>query len=205
MEPGRRLAIAEYDTTLRDGTPVIVRRVVPGDKDLIREGFARLSPETRLRRFLAPIAELSEEELRHLTEVDQVNHVAWIAVLRDQPGSAIGIGRFVRVPDEPEVAEAAITVGDEFQGRGLGTLLLALLAAAARVAGITSFRAWVLEENAPMRELLEDVGARVWHEWPGTLRVEVPLDPEDLPDSPASGVLRAVAASLGIDSAREPS
>ena len=59
------LRLEQYRTTLRDGTPVLVRPVRPNDKDLLRQGFDRLSPASRYRRFLAPVDELSEAELRY--------------------------------------------------------------------------------------------------------------------------------------------
>jgi RimJ/RimL family protein N-acetyltransferase len=192
----RRLAIEEVRTRLRDGTPVLVRPVRPEDKALLKDGFSRLSEESRLRRFMAPITELSEEQLAYLTEIDYVDHFAWAALLRDRPDVGIGVGRYIRIAGEPDMAEVAITVVDEYQGRGVGTLLLGMLAATARTAGITAFRAFVLEDNTPMRTLLEDLGVRARHDAPGVLAMDVPLDPERLPDSPAGRTLRAVAASM---------
>ena len=115
------------------------------------------------------MAELTGEQLRHLTEVDAWDHFAWVALLRDplgRPGSGIGVGRYVRLDDEPTVAEAALTVVDEYQGKGLGTLLLGLLAVAARAAGVARFRAYVLEQNEPVRDLLEALGAEAVYDSP---------------------------------------
>jgi len=75
-DPPRTLAIEEVRTRLLDGTRVLVRPIRPDDKPLLREGFERLSNESRLRRFMAPITELDEEQLHYLTEVDFVNHFA---------------------------------------------------------------------------------------------------------------------------------
>jgi GNAT superfamily N-acetyltransferase len=190
------LRFDRFESRLRDGTPVVVRPVESTDKQLLLAGFERLSPESRYARFMAPVVELSEEQLRYLTEIDYVDHFAWAALRADRPGEGIGVARYVRLADEPDVAEAAITVLDQYQGQGLGTLLLALLAVAARAAGIRWFRAFVLEENAPMRVLLEALGAEASHDSPGVLRMDVPLDPQLLPDSPAARVLKAVAENL---------
>jgi GNAT superfamily N-acetyltransferase len=187
------LRLEQYRTRLRDGTPVLVRPIRPDDKGLIRQGFDRLSPASRYRRFLAPVDELSDAELRYLTEIDYIDHFAWAALRADRPDGGLGVARYIRLKEEPEVAEAAVTVIDEYQGKGLGTLLLALLAAAAVAAGIRSFRAYVLEGNVPMRELLETLGARTEFDSPGVVRFDVPLDPDLLPESPAGNVLRAVA------------
>ena len=196
---GGPLRFEKVETTLRDDTPVLIRPIAPADKPLLVEGLSRLSEESRYRRFLAPVAELTGEQLRHLTEVDAWDHFAWVALLRDplgRPGPGIGVGRYVRLDDEPTVAEAALTVVDEYQGKGLGTLLLGLLAVAARAAGVERFRAYVLEENEPVRDLLEALGAEAVYDSPGLLRLDVRLDAELLPDSPAARMLRSLAAKV---------
>src|SRR5205823_13782237 len=136
------------------------------------EGLSRLSEESRYRRFLAPVAALSDDQLRHLTEIDAWDHFAWVALLRDAPDRGIGVGRYVRLHDEPTVAEAALTVVDEYQGRGLGTLLLGLLAVAARAAGVERFRAYVLEGNEPVRDRLDALAAEAVHDSPGLMRLD---------------------------------
>lgn len=181
---------------LPDGTRVRLRPIVPEDKGRLLAGFRRLSPESRYRRFMSPLAELSPDMLARLTEVDYVDHFAWIALSLEEPGEpGVGVSRYVRLPDEPEVAEAAVTVLDEYQGRGLGTLLLQALGAVALENGIRTFRGYVLEGNAPVLEVLEGSGARVRHEAPGLLRVEVdlPARAEELAGSAAYDVLRALA------------
>jgi GNAT superfamily N-acetyltransferase len=193
-EGSSRLPATPVQATLRDGTAVVARPIRPEDKALVRRGFARLSAESRYRRFMAPLTELSDEQLAFLTEVDGVDHVAWVATRADEPEEGMGVGRWVRMSEDPTVAEAALTVIDEYQGRGLGTFLVGLLAASARAAGVTMFRAYVLEENVRMRELLDELGARSEHDSPGLVRIDVPLEPEMLPDSAAGRILRAVAA-----------
>jgi RimJ/RimL family protein N-acetyltransferase len=193
---GGPLRFDRVETRLRDGTPVLIRPIRPDDKPLLAVGLARLSDESRYRRFLAPVTALSDEQLRNLTEIDAWDHFAWVALLRDPPGHGIGVGRYVRLRDEPTVAEAALTVVDDYQGRGLGTLLLGLLVVAARAAGIERFRAHLLEENEPVREMLESLGAEARYDSPGVLRLDVPLEPELLPDSPAARMLRSLAANV---------
>ncbi len=195
-QPTRRLAIEQVRTRLRDATPVVVRPIRPDDKALLKHGFDRLSEESRLRRFMAPIVELSDDQLKYLTEIDYVDHFAWVAVLAEQPDLGIGVGRYIRLEAEPDVAEVAITVVDDYHGKGLGTLLLGMLAGTARLAGITKFRAFVLEDNLAMRTLMTDLGVESRHDAPGVLVMDVSLDPERLPDSPAGRTLRAVAMEL---------
>jgi GNAT superfamily N-acetyltransferase len=186
----------EVRATLRDGTPVLIRPIRPDDKQMLREGFDRLSEESRLRRFLAPVSELTDPMLAHLTEIDYVDHFAWLARHADDPLLGLGVARYVRLKDDPSIAEAAITVIDEYHGRGLGTILLGLLGARAREVGITAFRAYVLEDNAPMRALLEELGTEAHHESPGVMVMDTPLDPDRLPDSVAARVFRAVARKI---------
>lgn len=192
----RSLKLEEVETELRDGTRVVIRAVTPEDREILRKGFSRLSDESRMRRFMAPVAELPEAQLKYLTEIDYVDHFAWGAVLRDRPDEGIGVARFVRLKEEPEVAEAAITVLDEYQGKGLGMILLGLLAAAAWGVGIRMFRGYVLEENEPVRELLDQLGAQTSYDSPGVLRIDVPLDPANVPDSPAGRILAATGRRL---------
>ena len=112
---------------LADGTAVTLRLMQPGDRDEIARQFARMSPDSRYRRFFSGIQELSPEMLEYLTVVDGVNHFAVVAVmdsldLKREVG--LGVGRFVRLRDEPDVAEAAVTVVHDYQGRGVGRLLI---------------------------------------------------------------------------------
>ena len=148
--------------TLTDGTRVLVRHIRPDDADELRRAFARLSPASRYRRFFGGVGALSEETLRYLTDVDGVNHVAFIVAtispdLKTETG--LGVGRFIRSTEDPAVAEAAVTVVDDAQRKGLGRLLLMTLADAARERGVERFRADVLSSNAPMLRMLEEAGA----------------------------------------------
>ena len=108
-----------------------IRPIEASDRAVLAAGLARMSPESRYRRFLSPTANLTENELRYLTEVDHHDHEALVAV---EPGTAEGIGvaRYVRLEDRPEVAELAVAVVDDKQGQGVGSLLLQRLAAVAR-------------------------------------------------------------------------
>lgn len=183
------------EVVLGDGTRVLLRPIVPEDKERLRAAFQRLSPESRYRRFLSPLEELSPELLVGLTEVDYRDHFAWVALALDEPeGPGVGVSRYVRLPDEPEVAEAAVTVVDDHQGRGLGTLLLQALGAVALENGIRRFRGYVLESNRVVLDLLRRSGARIEHDAPGMLRVDVELRPgEEIRESPAYRALSALA------------
>jgi GNAT superfamily N-acetyltransferase len=119
------------------------------------------------------------------TEVDGWDHVAIVAVgYAPDMKTEIGYGtaRFVRVKGEPDVAEAAVTVIDPMQNKGLGRLLAVTLAEAARERGIHHFRGEVLASNTPMRQMLVDLGAVVRSQSEGSISIDVALD-----DPPASG------------------
>lgn len=186
-----------YRTTLRDGIPVLIRPVVPEDKRLLQEGFARLSDVSRYRRFMRTLNELSEEQLRFFTEIDYCDHMAWVALDLSQPGHpAVGIARYIRFDDRPNVAEVAVTTVDAYQGKGLGTLLLSVLAQSSVENGIDTWIANVLTENTPMLKLFKDLGARAaTFEEPGLATVEIPVprDPRKTPRTAAGKVFRAVA------------
>jgi GNAT superfamily N-acetyltransferase len=155
---GRLLAVIH---TLRDGKRVRVRPIAPEDKERLLAGVARLSMRSRYLRFLAPVPTLSEAMLRHLTEIDHVNHIAWLATDPDAPGEpALGVARCLRSAEDPTVAEVAVAVADDFQSRGLGALLLETLARSAAEQGIATFRANVLRENDRVVHALAELGAR---------------------------------------------
>ena len=145
--------------SLRDGTRAVLRLVRPDDKALLRAGFEHLSPRSRYYRFFTPKPRLSDDEVRYLTEVDGENHFAMGAVTDPPDGEpeGLGIARFIRLREAPEVAEAAFTVADHAQGKGLGTLLFRRLSAAARERGITRFRCLVIATNAAMSELFHAI------------------------------------------------
>jgi len=170
------------DAVLDDGTRVRLRAVRPDDKELLARAFGKLSAETRYRRFFSAKDRLSEAELKYLTEVDGRDHLA-IGATCD--GEGVGIARFVRLRDRPDVAEAAIVVVDDKQGRGLGRLLLARLAQAARERGVTRFRSDVLSRNQAARSLLLEHApdAEVVSSTGDAVTIEVPL-PELPPDQP---------------------
>jgi nucleotide-binding universal stress UspA family protein len=161
--------------TLRDGTRVVIRPIAPEDRDELRAGFERLSPESRYRRFFSPVPHLSERQLDYLTRVDHHDHEALLAV-EEATGRGIGVARFVRTA--PDEAEPAMTVADDWHGRGVGTHLLAALAERAREEGIERFRAPVLAGNDDALTVLRRLG-RTRESRVGTeVELEIDLAPE---------------------------
>ncbi len=200
---------------LADGSRVVIRSIEPEDGPELRRCFARLSPKSRHQRFLGGVTELTDAMVSYLTDVDGRQHVAVVCTtesldLKTEEG--LGVGRFVRLDGEPEVAEAAITVVDDAQGRGIGRLLIRTLATLAIARGVRVFRCEVLADNAGMRHLLEEVGATARPADEGAARLlgaivdatlvfDVPLaGPADTiekePSHPLRRLLRAVAQEI---------
>ncbi|MFH1130338.1 MAG: GNAT family N-acetyltransferase [Pseudomonadota bacterium] len=165
--------------TLRDGTRILLRTIRPSDKELLRRGFERMSPQSRYFRFFSGKQNLSEKELSYLSEIDGINHVAIVAMMTKDNGDqeGLGVARFVRLDEEPEVAEPAIAVVDNIHGRGLGTILLQRLSAAAIERGIQRFRCEVLANNVRMKRILEEVSQEMFFSQTsyGVIVVDLPV------------------------------
>ena len=173
---------------LGDGVRIWVRPIRPEDRERIVHGLSMLSARSRYMRFHSYVDHLSRSQLDYLVDVDHVNHEALVALdpdIEDQPG--VAIARYIRLSEDPTIAEAAITVLDDYQGIGIGTALIGLLERAAHEHGIRSFRNYVLAENEAMLEIFRQLSGRVEAEGPGLYRVDVPVPgpAEDQPDTPA--------------------
>lgn len=186
---------------LADGTRVVLRHVRPSDGAELRRAFERLTPESRYRRFFGGVTHLTDATLHYLTDVDGQDHVAIVALgespdLKSEVG--LGVARFVRLRDEPAVAEAAVTVVDDVQRRGLGRLLATTLADAARERGIHRFRADVLADNEPMRAIMSEIGAAEHGTVAGVISYDVALDVVGPTRGPVDRFLRAAAGSMAV-------
>jgi GNAT superfamily N-acetyltransferase len=140
--------------TLADGSGVSIRSIRPSDKAELQAGLGRLSERSRYMRFLTPKERFSAAELRYLTEVDGVGHYAIVATPLDDPGRIVAVGRWVRLSEQPDTAEAAIVVADGLQRNGLGRELSRRLADAAARRGIRRFTATIHGTNVAASKLL---------------------------------------------------
>jgi RimJ/RimL family protein N-acetyltransferase len=148
--------------TLPDGTRVVFRPVRAEDRDLLRDGYARLSERSRYRRFSGFMGDLSEARLTYLTDLDGRNHVAWGAIVGvGTEVAGAGVARYVRLPENHSRAELAVTVVDVYQRIGVAHALLWLLTRSAMRGGVRHFVAFVADDNRPMRSLLQRVGLHV--------------------------------------------
>jgi GNAT superfamily N-acetyltransferase len=162
---------------LPDGAPVLIRPIRAGDKHLLADGLERLSAESVQRRFLTPKRSFSSTELRYLTEINAVDHVALIALDPTEPARGlIAVGRFVRLAEDPESAEIAVVVADDWQGRGVGSLLGGHLAHAARNRGIKRFTATMAADNRPAHRLMAKLTSHLRQRHAGSGVDELVLD-----------------------------
>jgi ribosomal protein S18 acetylase RimI-like enzyme len=147
---------------LRDGTRLHVRPIVPEDEPLLHEAVAAMSERTVYFRFFSPIKRMSDALAHRLAVVDYRDRFAIVATTHRPHGPSqkeriVGVARYDRARDT-DLAEVAVAVIDEFQRRGLGSVLLAELARVARGQGIRSFQLIVLPENNQMLGLLRKMG-----------------------------------------------
>lgn len=188
MEPRAPTVELRSYEVLPDGSELVVRPLHPADRDLLALGFERLGPNSRYQRFFTQKPLLSAEELTYLCAPDGDRHyalgiVAWDEQGKEQP---VAVARYVRLPDRPELAEAAVTVVDAWQRRGLGRLLIRHLVAAARAHGVLAFRCQVLENNVGIHKLMRAVDAqpRLIAREPGAQHYELSLTRSSRPSTP---------------------
>jgi RimJ/RimL family protein N-acetyltransferase len=181
---------------LRAGEEVTIRPIGPQDKDGLREGIERLGEQSRYRRFFSSATITGERELRYLSDVDHHDHEALLAI-DPRSGEGIGVARFVRSRENPDTAEVAVAVSDEWQGRGLGTTLLLELAKRAREEGVRRFSASVLAGNDTMFEVLRRLGdAEVTGQDHGVIELLMDVPEEGIPEALAHAVRAAARGEI---------
>jgi GNAT superfamily N-acetyltransferase len=145
---------------LRDGREIEIRALRPADEDGMLAAVDRTSAQSLYRRFFGAKRHFSESEKSFFLNVDFVNHVALVAVVKEGSRTVIvGGGRYIIV--RPAAAELAFAVVDEYQGLGIGAALMRHLTLLARGAGIKELVAEVLPENLPMLNVFQSSGLRM--------------------------------------------
>lgn len=162
----------ERTVRLTGGERVMVRPMADGDAADVIAGFARLSPASRRTRFFSSAPRLVPSVAADLTRVDD-GRIVLLAFTAD--GTLVGGARATRHVDDPTVADVAVTVGDLYQRRGLGSKLLRLLRTEAKAAGIERLAGHVMAENAAGQALLVASAAACWVSEPGVIAFEIPL------------------------------
>ncbi|MBO0874800.1 MAG: GNAT family N-acetyltransferase, partial [Pseudonocardia sp.] len=166
----------EADVIASDGGVVHLRPIVPSDAGALVEFHGRLSDRTRYLRFFGPYPRIPPRDLERFTVIDYHDQVAFVGLLGHD---IVAVGRYVRL-DGSSAAEVAFVVRDDHQGRGLGSILLEHLAAAARESGIRRFEAEVLAENHQMVRVFRDAGYQISREFSeGVLHLEFDVDPTE--------------------------
>lgn len=179
--------------TLDTTPPVLVRPMTPADRHLLQYGFDHLSEDSRYYRFLMRRSALTDEELDFLTAANSATHVALGAldIARRKP-RPVGVARYVRNAPSEATAEIAITIADRYQGRGIGTAMIGLLAYLATGQGITDFTAMVHAENEKMLSIFRAAGSQIDPARQGEVRVTMPLhaDPSSYPANRTGDTIR---------------
>ena len=140
--------VRPVSATSLDGTPVLLRPLMPSDRPGIAEALRQMSRESLRRRFFTA-GRPSDSVVDYLVDLDYVDHFAWLTLDGRAPVRGFATARYIRRPDAPERAEITFAVTDSYQGRGIGSLLLGAVGAAASMTGIERFTASLLADNAP--------------------------------------------------------
>ena len=169
--PAQRVA----DVVLRDGTTVLVRPARPDDRERVEDYLIGLSDESRYLRFWGASVDVSDIA-RRATETDFVDHLTLLAFVGGEEGRVVAGAQYIREPDASR-ADVSVSVADEFQGHGLGSILIAHLARAADDAGISWFHAMVLPENHRMVNVFRRSGFPIHlRAVPGAVDIEFPTE-----------------------------
>lgn len=158
--PSRYLGAVATEMRLRDGSLAITWTLLPEDREELARRYDALDPVSKFHRFLTGVPHLNEAMLHHLVdEVDGENHLALVLFVLGDDGDAspAGVGHLVRYAADPSVADVAVTVAEEFRGRGVASALLARLVAE-RPADIGRLATVVAADNPASLAMLQRLG-----------------------------------------------
>jgi len=168
----------EKSVVLADGEQIFLRPIKPTDDDLMIELFNSFSKETIHLRFFSYLKYMPKDQLERFTHIDYEKQVAIVALPKeDDKGKIVAVGRYNVLPGDPDEAEFAIVVQDDYQGRGIGAEILRHLVHIARLQGVRVIVGYILYDNSHMRALLRKSGLEVsrknWDD--GIMRVDIPV------------------------------
>jgi GNAT superfamily N-acetyltransferase len=149
---------------LHSGREVEIRPIAASDGPALQAAYDRLSDETKYKRFMAVKPHLSGSDVRYLTATDGDRHIAFVATPVGRPDVIVGVVRCVRLVQRPDTAEFAITIGDPYQGDGLGSAMMERLAAEARAHGVTRFIGTMLADNVAAHRLTRRLAGELAHQ-----------------------------------------
>ena len=166
-----------YKTILKNGETVYFRFLKQKDKEWIRIGYKSLSFKSQYFRFISPPSEISEKDLKYLTDIDFKNHVAIVAIAETDSGKLpLGVARYIRLRESPCSAEYAIIVADQYQNMGIGTMFLRLIVEHARNNDVCELIGYVLGENIPMLKILEHYNIKKQKEEGSLLKITLSIE-----------------------------
>ncbi|MCO7614121.1 GNAT family N-acetyltransferase [Pseudomonas chlororaphis] len=146
---------------LSDGSHVLIRPLRPEDRGREKAFIENLSPVTRHQRFLGEVKEVGDQLLDQLMDVGTPQRVAYVALVHDNGElREVGISRYAQVDDQPWRCEFAVTIADQWQGKGLGALLMQHLIDEARSHGFQQLYSVDSASNYSMRRLAKQLGMR---------------------------------------------
>ena len=197
-----------YFARLNDDTSIWIRHLRSSDKTCLKTEFENMSEKSRYFRFMSWQKTLSPSLLKHLTEIDHINHVALCAgTLCTEGRKGVGIARYIRCKDNPAIAEAAITVVDAYQHCGAGSILLQVLSQIAWNNGIRTFQGYILPENQKMINFVRRYQVRIQLERGPLYRVDLDI-PIILKNNYRMDILRCNTThgkeAIGLKSASKP-
>jgi len=165
--------------TLSDGTALTIRPIRPDDAPRLQHTFTHLSQRSIYLRFLQYITQLTDQQAQRFANVDYQTQMALVAAIQeDGEEHLLGIARYAKVgPHDPGAAESAVVVRDDYQGRGLGTVLLKRLIHYALQNGVTTFIATVNAGNTPVMHFIGKSGFPFEREMiePGVFQIRILL------------------------------
>lgn len=173
----------------------VVRPIVPQDRSILEASFSELSAKSKYLRFFQSSNRLSKYQLDYLSSPDGKHHVAWGILDADsQLHKGVCAMRFIRLKDEQEVAEVAITVIDDYQGQGLSKVAFSVMNLLAARLEIMRFRHQVLHQNSVANQSLQKLGVLNSHVESGVYIKETPVfaSADELPNDPQLAGLRKI-------------
>lgn len=183
---------------VRDNIYLCFKTLEKEDREKFIEGFKRLSKETIYHRFFGFMKELSEKQIEDLLNVDKKDHVAWSAFdIVDEDTVGVGVGRFKRSAENPREAELGLTVLDEYQGKGVGSVLLAIMYYLGGLLDIDIFTGIILFDNTKLIQRFRELGAEFTRESNEfEMRLPVHTDFNKLPNTRYARVLLPILQFL---------
>jgi RimJ/RimL family protein N-acetyltransferase len=158
--PGTKSGNKHYHIKLTNSIILNIRQVCSSDRECLIDGFRRLSPQSKRFRFLSAISRLLPAQVTYFTDIDNKNHCAWGAQDIKKNFRGVGIARYIRIGETPSTAEFAITIVDDYQKKGIGTLLFCLLLRSALENGISVLIGYCHPENAAIHKMLTKFNPR---------------------------------------------